>query len=178
MDTDAVDAMRDEWRAILPDVDTSPLEIFGRIRRINVLLQAESDRVLAVHNVSRADFDIISTLRRHQRPLTPTEIATTTSTSAPGTTKRLHRLVSIGMIDREPNPDDGRGSLITLTQKGIDIIPPILHGLSDLEQRVIYGLRAVERRQTISALKSILRSLEPIPTENVTSTSADLVQAS
>jgi DNA-binding MarR family transcriptional regulator len=162
MTTDIVDTMRDEWGAILPEVDTSPLDIFGRLRRINVLLQAESDRVLAVHDVSRADFDIISALERHQRPLTPTEIATATLTSAAGTTKRLHRLVKIGMITREPNPDDGRGSLISLTQRGVDIIPPILHGLSSLEHELIRGMNATQQRHTVAALRFILNKLDPV----------------
>ncbi|WP_344065945.1 MarR family transcriptional regulator [Microbacterium pumilum] len=160
MVVDVVDAMRDEWGAILPGVDTSPLDIFGRLRRIYVLLQTESDRVLAVHDISRADFDIVSTLQRHQRSLTPTEIATTTLTSAAGTTKRLHRLVKIGLVTREPNPGDGRGSLISLTQRGVDIIPPILEGLSSLEHTLLAGMSAAQQRQATSALRFILGKLD------------------
>jgi DNA-binding MarR family transcriptional regulator len=152
--------MRHEWGRIFPDVDTSPLEVFGRLRRINVLLQAESDRVLAVHNVSRADFDIISTLQRHQRSMTPTEIATSTLTSAAGTTKRLHRLVKVGMVTRDRNPDDGRGYLITLTAHGAEIIHPVLNDLSTLEHGLIDGLGAAEQRDAISALRFILDRLE------------------
>lgn len=158
--TDSVDVMRDEWGRIFPDVDTSPLEIFGRLRRINVLLQAASDRVLAVHNVSRADFDIISTLQRNQRSMTPTEIATLTLTSAAGTTKRLHRLVKVGMVTRDRNPDDGRGYLITLTKRGAEIIHPVLNDLSSLEHGLIDGIDVGEQRDAISALRFILGKLE------------------
>lgn len=160
MTLDAVDGMRDDRGAILPDVDTSPLEIFGRLRRIRVLLRAESDRVLQDQNLSRADFDIISTLQRHQRPLSPTEIASTTLISPAGTTKRLHRLVRIGLIARERNPDDRRGVLVSLTQRGTDLIPPIMCGLSSLEHDLLNGMDAAQQQEAISALRFVLGKLD------------------
>lgn len=163
MTTDAIDDVRHAWAARYPELDTSPLDVFGRIRRIAVLVQLESDRVLAVHNVSRADFDILSALARSQRPMTPTEIATATLTSAPGTTKRLQRLVSVGMVVRTPNPDDGRGALIELTSQADAIVLPILKGLSALEKGLLGAVSASDEQTLVQGLRGILGNVEAVP---------------
>jgi DNA-binding MarR family transcriptional regulator len=42
--------------------------------------------------------------------------------SSGGTTKRLDRLESAGLIQRHPDPNDRRGTLIALTGAGFDLI--------------------------------------------------------
>ena len=39
-----------------------------------------------------------------------------------GTTKRLDKLEDAGLITREPDPNDRRGTLIALTDKGLALI--------------------------------------------------------
>lgn len=39
---------------------------------------------------------------------------------------RLHKLVDLGVFDRQPDPDDGRASLYRLTEKGLDLYPVIV----------------------------------------------------
>lgn len=152
---DAIDQARRQWAARFPQLDVSPLDIFGRVRRIESVLRARSDDVLETYGISRADFDLLSVLGRFGRAMTPTEIAVETLTSAPGTTKRVKRLTDAGLIRREPNPRDGRGSLISLTSDAEAILEPVLHAISQLEQEFLDRLP----EGTVNALGAHLPAL-------------------
>nr|AIU93939.1 hypothetical protein LRS1606.505 [Rhodococcus sp. NS1] len=137
---DAIDQARRQWGQRFPRLDTTPLDVFGRVRRISAVLQALSDNVLASYGITRADFDILSVLGRFGRAMTPTEIAVETVTSAPGTTKRIRRLVDAGLVRREPNPQDGRGSLISITAAAEVLLEPVLEAISELENAYLQRL--------------------------------------
>jgi DNA-binding MarR family transcriptional regulator len=162
---DAIDQARAQWAKLFPQVNTQPLDIFGRLRRIAELLQERSDEVLSAHGISRSEFDIISALGRFGRPMTLTEISVETLTSAPGTTKRIKKLLSAGLISREPNPLDGRGALISLTAVAEPLLEPILNDISRLEHSLITELSPDERSDLVRALRVLLKSIE-VPAQN------------
>ncbi len=51
---------------------------------------------------------------------TPTELARHTGLTSGATTAMLDRLEKPGLIERQPNPDDRRGTLITPTKSGAE----------------------------------------------------------
>ena len=55
-----------------------------------------------------------------KRISTPTELAKYTGLSSGATTAMLDRLEKGGFIERRPNPDDRRGTLIVLAKSGAD----------------------------------------------------------
>ena len=55
-----------------------------------------------------------------KRISTPTELAKYTGLSSGATTAMLDRLEKGGFIERRPNPDDRRGTLIVLLKSGAD----------------------------------------------------------
>lgn len=158
--SDAIDQARTQWAGLLPAVDTYPLEVFGRIRRVAELLQSRSDAVLQRHGISRSEFDIISVLGRYARPMTLTEISAETLISAPGTTKRVKKLLAAGLIRRESNPADGRGALVSLTEAATPLLEPVVSSISDLESGVLAPLSDTEQRALVLGLRALLAAFE------------------
>jgi DNA-binding MarR family transcriptional regulator len=54
----------------------------------------------------------------------PSELARYTGLSSGATTAMLDRLEKSGLIERRPNPDDRRGTLIVLVQAGVERVAP------------------------------------------------------
>ena len=60
---DFIDKVRREWKRAYPEFDTAPVEVMGRIARINAQSLHQLDRALASSGVSRAEFDVMSATR-------------------------------------------------------------------------------------------------------------------
>jgi DNA-binding MarR family transcriptional regulator len=70
-------------------------------------------------------------------------------------TNRLDRLEELKLVTRQPDPDDGRGSLVTLTASGIRAVDKALDGLLEHERDLLKGLTR-EQRVDLSELLSVL----------------------
>lgn len=117
---DHVDRLRGQWARELPDLDTMPMTVLGRIYRVSNLVRPGIEATFAGFGLDRGEFDVIATLRRSGPPyrLTPTELYTSLMISSGGLTHRLGRLEKAGLIERLPSPDDGRSMIVGLTQAG------------------------------------------------------------
>ena len=127
MSTDVVDSMLDQWQRERPDLDVTATGILGRISRISSLIDQEMDRVFQPHGLTAGDFVVLAALRRSGKPyrLTPTALSRSMMVSSGGTTKRLDRLQARGLIRRDPDPADRRGTLVTLTAAGLATIDTV-----------------------------------------------------
>jgi DNA-binding MarR family transcriptional regulator len=117
---DHVHHVVEQWRRAAPELDRSAFAVVGRISRVAQLLQADLERVFAGHGVNGGEFDVLAALRRRGRPyrLTPTELGKALVVSSGGMTKRLRMLEARGLIRRQPAPNDGRSTTVSLTRKG------------------------------------------------------------
>jgi len=156
-DHDHIDRLRAQWAAELPDLDTSPMAVLGRIYRISNLVRPGIEATFAAHGLDRGEFDVISTLRRSGPPyrLTPTELYTLLMISSGGLTHRLGRLERAGLVERLPSPSDGRSLIVALTEKGRKLAEAAFREDMASEAEVIAGM-APERR---AALADLLREL-------------------
>src|SRR6476619_5799793 len=73
---DRIGRVRADWADQRPDLDTSPMEVIGRILRAGHLAGARIRRVLRAEGLDRGGFDVLATLRRSGPPyrLTPTRL--------------------------------------------------------------------------------------------------------
>src|SRR3954449_2378025 len=124
---DAVDAILEQWRAERPDLDPTPIGIVGRVSRLARELEARLEPVYKAHGLEPGWHDVLATLRRSgpDYRLRPTDLTNASMLTSSGTTKRLDRLEHAGLIEREPDPDDRRGTLITLTPAGHELIDSV-----------------------------------------------------
>ena len=159
---DAVDRITAQWRRERPDLDSTPMEVIGRVTRASALLQRELEQVFASHGLAGGDFDVLATLRRSGAPyrLTPGELSRSTMVTSGGMTKRLDRLEEQGLIRREPDPRDRRGRLIALTDEGGAVIDRAVEAHVENEHRLLAELPPAKRKQLAALLGELLDTLE------------------
>ena len=166
--TDAVDRITAQWRRERPDLDSRPMEVIGRITRGAALIQRELERVFAQHGLAGGDFDVLATLRRSGKPLTPGELSHSTMVTTGGMTKRLDRLEELALIRRQPDPTDRRGRLITLTDEGRVLIDRAVEAHLENEERLLANLPAAKRKELAALLRELLTALDTRPSSDAT----------
>jgi DNA-binding MarR family transcriptional regulator len=156
-DLDHVDRLRAQWARELPDLDTAPMAVLGRIYRISNLVRPGIEATFAAFGLDRGEFDVISTLRRSGPPyrLTPTELYTSLMISSGGLTHRLGRLEKAGLVERLPSPSDGRSLIVGLTEKGKALSEQAFRTDMANEANVLSAMDADRREK----LESLLREL-------------------
>ena len=157
---DAVDQIQSEWRRLRTDEDLNVIGIIGRVLRASALIVRRSDEILARHGMTRGEFDILSALRRGERPQSPGDLRTVALATGPATTKRLHSLHSRGLVDRNTNPRDARGVLISLTDQGRTLIDRVFPEQLEAERALIAQVPPDSHEIVVASLKSLLASIE------------------
>ena len=159
---DHVDRILAQWRRELPDLNVTPLGIFGRLFRAAQLADAALGSALSHHDLQPGWFDLLAALRRAGAPyeLNPTELARTTLLSSGGMTKRLDRMVEAGLLERRPDPSDRRGTLVTLTERGKAAVDGALEAHVANEEQLLRSLTRAEQRTLDDLLHTLLVDLE------------------
>ena len=119
-----VDRILEQWGRVRPDLDVTPMGLTGRLKRIARILEREMEPVFAAHGLNLASFDVLATLRRSGEPfrLSPGELIENAMVTSGTMTNRIDQLVKGGLVERVPNPEDGRSVLIALTKQGKGVI--------------------------------------------------------
>lgn len=160
---DAVDTITAQWRRERPDLDSTPMEVIGRITRLAALIQRELERVFADYGLGGGEFDVLATLRRSGAPLTPGQLSRSTMVTTGGMTKLLDRLEAQRLIRREPDPGDRRGRLIVLTDEGRTLIDRAVEAHLQNEQRLLADISEAERQDLAALLRELLIVLDGRP---------------
>jgi DNA-binding MarR family transcriptional regulator len=74
-------------------------------------------------------------------------------------TKMLARLERDGIIERRPDPDDGRVSRVALTSHGRTLVQPVIDLWSDVETRLQQGMTDAEQALLRRLLVHMLRNM-------------------
>ena len=158
---DAVDDILDQWARERPDLDATPIGVIGRMSRLARALEARLEPVYADHGLEAGWHDLLATLRRQGPPFTlrPTDLTNASMLTSSGTTKRLDKLESAGLIRREPDPNDRRGTLIALTPAGRELIDSVTAAHLANERRLLEALDEGEKRVLADLLRKLLHSL-------------------
>src|ERR1700729_2721510 len=122
--SDRIERARAEWAAEQPGLDTSPMEIIGRILRAGHLADARIRTVLRREGLDRGGLDVLATLRRAGAPyrLTPTRLYEELVLTSGAVTHRVDALERAGLVERLGSQRDRRSTLVGLTEEGVAII--------------------------------------------------------
>ncbi|TPW70182.1 MarR family winged helix-turn-helix transcriptional regulator [Schumannella sp. 10F1B-5-1] len=155
---DHVDRILEQWRSERPDLDPSPMAVIGRLSRVTAKVDAELSTTFKKHSIDGSTFDVLATLRRQGPPfqLTPAELAAEAMITTGAVAQRLNRLESAGLIRRRPDPEDGRGKLVDLTEQGQALVDRVLPDHLETEHRLLQDLTDAER----AALAALLARLD------------------
>ncbi|MEY4496857.1 MAG: hypothetical protein RLZZ364_162 [Actinomycetota bacterium] len=157
---DEVDRLIAAWKRERPDADLSPLAILSRITRISRHLDLARRDAFA--EIETWGFDVLAALRRAGAPhtLSPSQLMQETMVSSGTMTNRLDRLEELKLITRQPDPSDGRGSLVTLTSLGMKKVDEALDDLIVKERSFLTDLSAKEQRELADLLSRLAANFD------------------
>ena len=121
--SDRVDQLISSWQQELPSVLYPTTELTKRVLLLAGDLNEVTRRVLRSLGLTTAEFDVLVSLRRAGSPyrMKPSDLSRNLLLSSGGTSNVTNQLVSRGLVVREPDPDDGRGTQIRLTEQGVEM---------------------------------------------------------
>jgi DNA-binding MarR family transcriptional regulator len=73
----------------------------------------------------------------HKGLAAPSELARHTGLTSGATTAMLDRLERAGLIERQPNPDDRRGTIITLAKSGSERVAPLFKSAREAQNALV-----------------------------------------
>lgn len=159
---DHVAGIAEQWRRERPDLDLDPLLVIGRIEWIQARADAALRPLFADAGLGNGDFNTLTALRRSGPPyaLSPGELATAMLVTTGAVTKRIDRLVARGLVTRGPADSDGRGRIVTLTERGRALVDRLIDEHLANERRLLAALSADERRSLAELLHRLAVSLD------------------
>lgn len=163
---DPADELVAAWRAELPDVLGPETELVKRVTLLARTLSDAVDAALPDLGLTPAEFDVLAALRRTGPPYArrPNDITRALLLSSGGTSNVVNRLAARGLVARQPDPDDRRGTMVVLTADGkalaeeavrtttaahaavlADVPEPVLTAAADALREVFAGVGGIRR---------------------------------
>jgi DNA-binding MarR family transcriptional regulator len=152
----------DQWRKERPDLELRPMAVIGRLSEASqAISRGRLAPLFASFGLQSGEFDVLATLRRAGAPfaLTPTALYEATMVTSGAMTARLDRLEKAGFIARAPHPEDRRGVLVRLTDKGRELIDEAVTAHVGNERRILSGLTVEEQDVLIGLLEKLIASV-------------------
>ncbi|WP_210408262.1 MarR family winged helix-turn-helix transcriptional regulator [Allokutzneria sp. NRRL B-24872] len=164
--SDRVDRLIASWQAELPEALGPTSELVKRVLLLAGDLDAATRRELPELGLTTAEFDVLVGLRRSGAPyrLKPSELGRSLLLSSGGTSNIITRLTSRGLVRRESDPDDGRGTLIVLTEAGRELAESAVLANSAAHAEVFAALPEDTLKAATDALREVFAALDKKPT--------------
>jgi DNA-binding MarR family transcriptional regulator len=162
MAADPVDRILEQWQRERPNLDVSPMGVLGRMARLGKHIDRSVQATLLQFGLNPGEFDVLATLRRSGRPyqLSPTDLFQSMMVTSGTMTHRIDQLEQAGWVQRIPDPSDRRGTLISLTETGLNLIEQAVESHVANGNDVLSALKKSERESLAILLKKMLLSFE------------------
>jgi DNA-binding MarR family transcriptional regulator len=150
------------WELEYPDFDVSNLPPLVRLARLGVLIDAFQHDVLEPFELTPGDYGVLASLRRAGAPyaLKPSQLYNRLNRSSGGMTKILKRLEQAALVERTPDPDDGRGSRVTLTARGQSLQDRVFQAFIAATSSLMAPLSEHQKRAADDSLGELLGVFE------------------
>ena len=141
MTEDAIDRIVHAWNRERPDLDVSVTHVLQR-------------------GLTFGEYEVLAALVRSGPPhrLKPSDLVGALVLSSGAVTNRIDRVEAAGLVQRLPDPDDRRGTLVALTDKGRQVVDEAVVAHLANEERLLAALSARERGQLSDLLRKLLMS--------------------
>ena len=113
-------------------------------------------------DIDDADYLVLAMIDRSPPPGgSPTRIADVLGRSTGGLTLTLNRLQDAGYLTRQPDPDDRRRVVLTLTELGSRTVEQVRRELTEWDAQIDLG--PGEKADVVTACDMLLDALGPLP---------------
>jgi DNA-binding MarR family transcriptional regulator len=159
---DQVDRLVAAWRRERPDLDVEPLEVLSRVSRLARHLELARREALERLALPQWQFDVLTALRRAGPPyeMTPGELMAETLVTSGTMTHRVDQMTAASLVERLPDPNDGRVVRVRLTPKGRAAVDRALADLLERERALLGRLPAPERTRLAALLRTLLEGFD------------------
>lgn len=159
---DHVDKITAQWNSERPDLDVAPMGLIGRLKRLSLHLTREMEESWSQYGLNSASFDVLATLRRSGVPyaLSPSDLIASAMVTSGTMTNRIDQLVKAGLVERKQSEEDKRSFLISLTDKGFELIDRAVADHVSNQHRLVSGLSDQEKQELDILLKGFLETFE------------------
>ena len=125
-------------------------------------LEPELEEALAEHGLTRPSFLVLLALRAADgEQLSQRDLMASVRRTSGTLSVRLARLERAGYVERERDPDDRRGALVTLTARGRERVEAAPPAYDETAARLAAGLPDAERGEFAERLRRWLGFFEP-----------------
>jgi DNA-binding MarR family transcriptional regulator len=158
---DSIAGVIASWHVTRPELPVAPIAITARLARLQARLGPRLEEVFVRFGLRSTDFAVLATLVRLEgETLSQRRLGAELGLS-PGTISlRIDRLVGRGLVERRPDPDDGRGAVISITPPGRDLFEACAPEHLTNAGELLSGLSDDERDQLGHLLGKLLYTLE------------------
>jgi len=137
--------------------------VVGRVLWLAARFQDAIGRTLAAHGLALGEYSALAILRSQggtDHELAAGALARATFVTTGGMANLLKRLEAGGLVARRPDPADGRGVLVRLTDAGRDRIDAAVPDMARAERELIRSLPARERSTLVRGLSRLVTNLD------------------
>jgi DNA-binding MarR family transcriptional regulator len=165
MTADEVDRLVEAWQRERPDLDVDPMRVLSRVTRLARHLDLARRQAFSAHGLETWEFDVLSALRRSGTPyeLSPGRLIRETMVTSGTMTNRVDRLTAKGLVDRQRDPGDRRGVLVSLTDEGRRRVDAALDGLLEQERLLLHDLGPREQSMLADLLRTVVAPFDAPP---------------
>ena len=140
-----------------PEIDSPGMRFIARLFRLRDVIFENAQREMAEFELSPAEYSVLATLRKTPAPhrLKPSDIYKGMLLSSGGLSKVLKTLEERGLVLREDDRDDRRGSLVRLSPAGVE--------LSERAMKAVIGsdIAMLNRVADTARLDALAEALKP-----------------
>ena len=108
MKKDNVDKIIDQWAHELPDLDASPMAVWGRLKRTVKHSERRLAENFSLYQLNSGEFDVLATLRRSggEFKLKPTDLYQSLMITSGAITNRIDTLEKKDLVKRVRDSED------------------------------------------------------------------------
>lgn len=129
-----IEFITQQWRYEHSELDLSNFLLAIYFMRIGTLVEQAFDKMsLDLCGISGSDMRVLLALRRSGHPYAkrPTDLYRTLLVTSGAITKKIDRLASLGLVERQPDPSHGGGFIVHLTKRGLDVVEKAIVKLAE-----------------------------------------------
>lgn len=146
-----------DWTLNRPELDTSPMEVIGALKRATGMLARLLEPLYATSAIAEPEHDVLVVLRHRKGPVIARHVAEELGVSQAWVSRMLRK--ERGYVRREANANDRRAAIITMTDSGRSVVDELFPERLRIEAEALAGL-GDERAAVVAGLERLVATLK------------------
>jgi DNA-binding MarR family transcriptional regulator len=146
------------WRDVLSDIDTSAIEVFGRVEAMAIVWSALQRRWLTRFGLNYAELSMLCLLRTAgpERRCSLATLRERVGQSSAGVTRIVDKGVDAGWVERSGESGDRRRVELCLTEAGATLAESVLRSLLAEQNALLSHVESSDRAGLVAGLDALL----------------------